>query len=118
MLALPAIHLTVLRSGYDTSCKYGFPIIGRNNVDLADKYTPYPRTYLGVAVDGFPNFFHVFGPNSAVGAGSLLLVIERQAEYVVQAVLKIQRERLKSMEVKAEAIDDFDQYLEVCVGGF
>ncbi|KAF7784265.1 hypothetical protein Agabi119p4_430 [Agaricus bisporus var. burnettii] len=106
------LDVIVCASGFDTSCKYGIPIIGRNGVDLADKYTPYPRTYLGVAVDGFPNFFHVFGPNSSVAAGSLLLVIERQAEYIVQAVLKIQRERLKSMEVKVEAIDDFYQYSE------
>jgi cation diffusion facilitator CzcD-associated flavoprotein CzcO len=113
MLFRTAVYVTDLGLGYDTSCKYGFPIIGRNGVDLADKYTPYPKTYLGVAIDGFPNFFHVYGPNSGVGAGSLLLIIERQAEYVVQAVLKIQRERLKSMEVKAKAIDDFDQYLEV-----
>lgn len=101
--------------GFDTSCKYGFPIVGRNGADLADKYTPFPKTYLGITTDGFPNFFHVLGPNSAVGAGSLLLLIERQVEYIVQAILKMQRERLKSMEVKVEAVDDFDQYLEVRV---
>lgn len=43
----------------------------------------------------------------------MLLVIERQIDYIVEAVMKIQRERLKSMEVKKEAVDDFDEYLDV-----
>ncbi|KAF9453877.1 FAD/NAD(P)-binding domain-containing protein [Macrolepiota fuliginosa MF-IS2] len=110
------LDVIVCATGFDTSSRYGFPIVGRNGLDLADKYTPVPRTYLGIATDGFPNFFHVFGPNTGVGAGSLLLIIERQAEYAVQATLKLQRERLKSMEVKAEAVDDFDQYLETVFG--
>lgn len=112
------LDVIVCATGFDTSCKYGFPIIGRNGLDLADKYTPHPKTYLGLAVEGFPNFFHAFGPNTGVGAGSLLLVIERQVDYIVQAVMKIQRERLKSMEVKKEAVDEFDEYLSVSVMTF
>lgn len=53
------------------------------------------------------------GPNSAVGAGSLLLLIESQVDYAVAATLKLQRERLKSIEVKAEAVDDYDEYIDV-----
>lgn len=34
-------------------------------------------------------------------------------DYAVAATLKLQRERLKSMEVQKEAVDDFDEYLEV-----
>ena len=39
--------------------------------------------------------------------------MERQVDYAVEATLKLQRERLKSMEVKAAAVDDFDEYLDV-----
>jgi hypothetical protein len=34
-------------------------------------------------------------------------------EYAVQATLKLQREHLKSMEVKPEAVEDWDVYIEV-----
>ncbi|KAF5356247.1 hypothetical protein D9756_003714 [Leucocoprinus leucothites] len=105
------LDVIVCATGYDTSGKSGFPIIGRNGLDLADKYTPHPVTYLGLTAEGFPNFFHVLGPNSGVGAGSLLVLIERQVDYIVKAILKMQRERLKSMEAKKEAVDDFDEYL-------
>ncbi|KXN90086.1 Putative sterigmatocystin biosynthesis monooxygenase stcW [Leucoagaricus sp. SymC.cos] len=110
------LDVIICATGFDTSCKYEFPILGRNGLDLADKYTPYPQTYLGLAVEGFPNFFHAFGPNSGVGAGSLLLIIERQIDYIVKAILKMQRERLKSMEVKKEAVNDFDEYLVTAFG--
>ena len=58
--------------------------------------------------------FQALGPNSVVGAGNLLLVMERQVDYAVAATLKLQRERLKSIEVKREAVDDFEKYIDVC----
>lgn len=70
-----------------------------------------------MAVDGFPNWFQALGPNAGVGAGSLLVILERQVDYAVAATLKLQRERLKSMDVKREAVEDFDEYLEVRVTG-
>lgn len=40
-------------------------------------------------------------------------MMEHQVEYAVMAAQKLQRERLKSIEVKADAVDDFDKYVEV-----
>lgn len=102
-------------SGFNTSYQFDFPIIGRGGVDLSTKFKPHPRSYLATTVDGFPNWFQCLGPNSGTGAGSLLIIMERQVDYAVEATLKLQRERLKSIEVKAEAVDDFDKYLEVRV---
>ncbi|KAJ7103195.1 FAD/NAD-binding domain-containing protein [Mycena belliarum] len=106
------LDVIVCATGFDTSYQLGFPIIGRGGVQLSDKYTPHPKLYLSVAVDGFPNWFQSLGPNSAVGSGSLLIVIERQVDYAVEATLKLQREHLKSMEIKSEAVEDWDAYIE------
>ncbi|KAF5385387.1 hypothetical protein D9615_001078 [Tricholomella constricta] len=106
------LDIIICATGFDTSFQFDFPILGRKGADLSKKFEPHPRTYLAVAVDGFPNWFSCLGPNAAVGAGSLLLVCERQVDYAVAATLKLQRERLKSIEVKAQAVDDFDAYLE------
>uniref|UniRef100_D8PMF7 FAD/NAD(P)-binding domain-containing protein n=1 Tax=Schizophyllum commune (strain H4-8 / FGSC 9210) TaxID=578458 RepID=D8PMF7_SCHCM len=106
------LDIIVCATGYDTTCKLDFPLIGRGGVDLSEKYEPYPQTYLGLTVDGFPNWFQSFGPNGAPGAGSLVLVLEKQVDYAVKATAKLQRERLKSMDVKKEAVNDFDEYLE------
>ncbi|KAK1226783.1 hypothetical protein PQX77_010220 [Marasmius sp. AFHP31] len=106
------LDVIVCATGYDTSYTYDFPFIGKNGVNLKDKWTPHPRTYLSIAVDGFPNWFQANGPNSALGAGALLVCFEREVDYAVEAILKLQRERLKSIEVKKEAVDEFDAYLE------
>jgi hypothetical protein len=57
--------------------------------------------------------FQGLGPNSFVGAGNLLLVMERQVDYAVAATLKLQQERLKSIEVKGEAVEEFEMYIDV-----
>ncbi len=44
-----------------------------------------------------------------------MVVLERQIKYVVEVVKKMERERLKSVEVKEEALNDFEEYLEVSV---
>ena len=43
----------------------------------------------------------------------MLVMIEHQVLYAVQAALKMQRERIKSIEAKAEAVQDFDVFVEV-----
>lgn len=106
-------YLTPWVAGYDTSFQLPLKIVGRGGVDINDRWLPHPVSYLSVAVDGFPNMFMSFGPNSGVGSGSLLALIEYQVMYAVQATAKLQRELLKSIEVKPEALRDFDQYLEV-----
>ena len=102
----------IMRSGYDTSWQLPFKIIGRNGVDLNDKWKPYPKTYLSMAVDGFPNMFMSLGPNSGVGSGSLLALIEFEVLYACQAVAKMQRERLRTMEVKVQALRDFNDWAQ------
>ncbi|TCD65588.1 hypothetical protein EIP91_002473 [Steccherinum ochraceum] len=102
----------ICATGYDTTFQYPFPIIGRNGIALNDKWSPHPVTYLACCVDEFPNYFFSLGPNAAVGGGSLTAVIERQVDFAVRATRKLQRERLRSIEVKEEALKDFDEYLE------
>ncbi|KIM76405.1 hypothetical protein PILCRDRAFT_648853 [Piloderma croceum F 1598] len=102
----------VCATGFDTTFQLPFPFIGRAGVSLQDAYKPHPITYLSVCVPGFPNWFQALGPNSAVSSGSLMVILERQIEYAIKATLKLQRERLKSIEVKKEAAQDYDEYIE------
>ena len=109
------LDVLVCATGFDTSYRMPFDVIGREGRDLRVQWEPHASAYLAVAVDGFPNMFMSLGPNSFVNAGSLLGLMERQVDYAVAATLKLQRERLKSMEVKAEAVADYNEYLKVSV---
>lgn len=66
-----------------------------------------------MCVDEFPNMFMCLGPNSILGAGLVLPVLEYTVMYAVQATAKMQRERLKSIEAKPEVVRAFDDYIEV-----
>ncbi|GJJ16031.1 hypothetical protein Clacol_010310 [Clathrus columnatus] len=105
-----AFDIIVCATGYDTTYRPRCSIKGRNGVDLQDKWKDFPVNYLSVATDGFPNWFYALGPNSAVGSGSLLVLIEKEIDYLLKIVTKLQRERLKFVEVKKEAVEDFDEY--------
>ncbi|KAL1943925.1 hypothetical protein VTO73DRAFT_3743 [Trametes versicolor] len=106
------LDVIICATGYDTSFQLPFQIIGRNGIDINEKWKPYPVSYLSVAVDSFPNMFMALGPNAAIATGMLVPLIEQQVMYAVQATAKLQRDRLKSMEVKPEVVRDFDQYIE------
>lgn len=43
----------------------------------------------------------------------MLGLVEKQVEYAVEMVRKMQRERVGSVVVKKEAVDAFDEYLKV-----
>ncbi len=110
------LHYTDRRiryTGYDTSWQLPFDIIGRNGVNLNEKWKPHPTSYLSMCVDEFPNMFMCLGPNSILGAGLVLPVLEYTVMYAVQATAKMQRERLKSIEAKPEVVRAFDDYIEV-----
>ena len=114
-VALVQNDVLLLSIGFDVSFRYPFPIIGRNGLNLRDKWDPLPNSYLSVCTDGFPNCFFSCGPNSAIGTSSLLTMIEHQVDYAISVARKLQRERLKSIEVKPEAVADFEEVVGVSV---
>jgi cation diffusion facilitator CzcD-associated flavoprotein CzcO len=95
------------------SFHYPFDIIGRDGMKLNDRWSPYAEAYMSMAVDGFPNMFLVYGPGSGLNSGTIISLLEHQSMYVTKCVMKLQRERLKSMEPKPEATRDWTQHMRV-----
>lgn len=50
------IDTLVLATGFDTTYRPKFKVVGRNGVSIQEKLTPDPNTYLGVAVPDIPNY--------------------------------------------------------------
>jgi cation diffusion facilitator CzcD-associated flavoprotein CzcO len=100
-------------TGFDISFQYPFTIVGKGGVSLHERFDPHPVTYLALCVDEFPNFFLIGGPNASVNSSSYITLLDKKVMYAVEATRKLQRERLKSMVVKKDAVRDFDEYLEV-----
>jgi len=54
-------------------------------------------------MDGFPNFFMIFGPNTATGHSSVILASENMVNYSLQFVKQIINRDVNTVEVKREA---------------
>jgi cation diffusion facilitator CzcD-associated flavoprotein CzcO len=111
------LDVLICATGFDTAFQYPFRVVGRGGQTLDERWggrdASPPVAYLSHSVDGFPNLFICGGPNSAVTSGSLVNVAEHVVGYVVEAVRKIQRERLRSMEVRRDALEDWSAHVRV-----
>ncbi|HKR48601.1 MAG TPA: NAD(P)/FAD-dependent oxidoreductase, partial [Pseudonocardiaceae bacterium] len=63
------------------------------------------QAYLGTTVTGFPNLFLLAGPNSALAHNSVLLGIEAQVGYVLDALRVMRSHQLAVVEVQPHAQD-------------
>lgn len=105
------LDVLVCATGFDAAGAPLYPVIGSQGLSLQDRYHDYPEAYLGMAVDGFPNFFLMLGANSGVAAGSLTKIIETQGDYIIKCIRKLQKEDIGSMEISSRAVRDWISHL-------
>ncbi|PKY00472.1 FAD/NAD(P)-binding domain-containing protein [Aspergillus campestris IBT 28561] len=101
------LDILICATGFDTTFRPRFPLIGRSGHNLQDEWAHEPRSYLGVAASGFPNYFMFLGPNSPVGSGPSIISIEVQGSYIAEFLNRWQKEDIKAFDPKREAVDDF-----------
>ncbi|QFG21441.1 NAD(P)/FAD-dependent oxidoreductase [Actinomadura sp. WMMB 499] len=82
-------------------------VTGPHGRELNASWKDGARAYLGMAVSGFPNFFLMYGPNTNVGSGSIVHMLESQTAYIVQAA-RLLASGVASLEVRADVLDRFD----------
>ncbi|KAI1658880.1 FAD/NAD(P)-binding domain-containing protein [Daldinia decipiens] len=109
---LVPLDVLVCATGFNTSSAPPFPVYGRTGQSLQSRFTPYPTAYLALTVDSFPNFFMMLGPNAAIGAGSLTVMLENQGDYIIKSIRKLQKEDYASMTIKPERMRDWDEYCD------
>ena len=96
----------------------GLRIEGLDGQDLRTTWGDRPRAHLGVTVPGFPNAFLLLGPNTALGHNSVVVMIEAQVEYTLQAI----REAVSAgpqawLDVRSECLDAFIDEVDQRLGG-
>ena len=88
-------------------------VTGRGGRDLATQWGPRPSAYLGITVSGFPNAFILLGPNTALGHNSVVLMIEAQVEYTLQAIqYLLERPELAWIDVDEAAQERFVSWVD------
>ncbi|WP_372735194.1 flavin-containing monooxygenase [Nocardioides sp.] len=88
-------------------------IVGRDGQDLREMWNGKPQAHLGVDVPGFPNFFMMYGPGTNLASGgSIILASECEVAYVVACLSRLAREGGRSIEVKREAFEAYNDRLQ------
>ena len=85
---------------------------GRDGRDLNEAWRDGAEAYLGLAVAGFPNMFMLYGPNTNLGAGSIVYMLESQIDYVVDAVRSVGRSRAAFMDVRPDVQAAFNEDIQ------
>ena len=88
-------------------------VTGRTGVTLAEHWRERGMgAYLGTTVDGFPNLFLMTGPNTGIGHTSLVVMIEAQIRYIIDALETMSRRGLAAIEVRPSALAAFNARLQ------
>jgi cation diffusion facilitator CzcD-associated flavoprotein CzcO len=86
-------------------------VLGAGGLALRDAWRDGAEAYLGVAIAGFPNFFMLYGPNTNLGAGSIIYMLERQQRYLARCIARFRAQGLRSMTVREDAQRRFNAQL-------
>lgn len=87
-------------------------IVGAGGRTLTAAWKDGAEAYLGVTVAGFPNLFMLYGPNTNLGHNSIIVMIEAQVGYLVEAMKELKRRGATSLTVTDEAFSRFNVELQ------
>ncbi|OBT87269.1 hypothetical protein VE02_02964 [Pseudogymnoascus sp. 03VT05] len=104
--------VVICATGFDVSYRPRFPLIGKNAVNLAERWAEDPESYLSVAAPDFPNYLMMTGPNSLGGHGSLVESLNWTGDYFVKWIKKIATEDIKYIEPKKEVVHALVKYAD------
>jgi cation diffusion facilitator CzcD-associated flavoprotein CzcO len=108
--AVHQVDTVILATGFHVTDNPMFGLItGRGGRTLGDAFG---ETYLGTVVPGFPNYFQLTGANTGLGHSSMLLMIESQLRYIVDAVRKVDAAGGGPFEVRPQVAAAYNAELQ------
>lgn len=85
-------------------------VIGRDGVRLRELWSAGAYAYKGMTVQGLPNLFMLYGPNT--NGGSIIDKLETQSRYVVNKIAHILDNDLARLEVKPDIVLAYNEQLQ------
>lgn len=86
-------------------------VTGVDGRDLNQEWAEGPQAHLGISVNGFPNLFFMYGPNTNLGHSSIVLMIESQARYLLSLFHQMARDSIQAVEVRADVQQAYNDEL-------
>lgn len=103
----------VFATGFDamTGALLAIDIVGREGKSLKERWMDGPVSYLGLAVEGFPNFFTITGPGSPSVLSNMIVSIEQHVTWIADCLQFMGKEHLTSVEATETAQSGWVNYV-------
>jgi cation diffusion facilitator CzcD-associated flavoprotein CzcO len=110
------LDVIVFATGFDgsTGALMAMDIRGKGGESLNEKWADGPRTYLGLAVDGFPNMFMISGPQSPFA--NIPVIIDNAVRWIGRAITHERYGHLAALEATPEAVQGWVDETEALLG--
>lgn len=99
------LDVIVFATGFDamTGSLLRMDLRGESGVRLADKWAAGPKTFLGLQVSGFPNFFLITGPGSPSVLFNMPTGIEQHVDWIGDCIEYMQKNGYSRIVANADA---------------
>jgi 4-hydroxyacetophenone monooxygenase len=92
---------------------YPMTVIGRDGVNLHEKWGGDLQAYFGVCTPQFPNLFMLYGPNTnLVVNGSVVFLQEMGIEFILSMIRTMLEKDLSTIEVTPETFEQHNAWLD------
>jgi cation diffusion facilitator CzcD-associated flavoprotein CzcO len=87
-------------------------IRGLGGLELSQAWQEGAEAYKGITVNGFPNLFILYGPNTNLGHNSIIYMLESQFRYVLGCLSLLHAQKARYMNVKAPVQRRFNERIQ------
>ncbi|SEM24881.1 alpha/beta hydrolase fold domain-containing protein [Bradyrhizobium sp. OK095] len=111
------VDVIVFATGFDAmtgAIRAVHPITGRDGKSLTDVWAQGPQTYLGLTVEGFPNFFMITGPGSPSVLSNMAVSIEQHVDWVVDRLAALRDAGFTTIEPTETAQAGWSRHMTDC----
>ena len=99
-------------TGFDTQdFLHGIDVTGPGGA-LGDVWRDGARAHLGIHVPGFTNLFLAYGPNTNLGGGSIITMLEAQARHIRSVLDVMGRRGARRVQARPEAEQRWDDHVQ------
>lgn len=107
------LDVIVLSTGFNpTAYMRPMNMLGKDGLHIDKAWEQKIKAYRSIAMENYPNFFLMLGPNTPIGNFSVIAMSEVQTDYIIKLINRWRNDEFDELEAKPEAIDNFMAYIK------
>jgi cyclohexanone monooxygenase len=108
------LDVIVYATGFDalTGPLEAIGLQGRQGRSLTDAWSQGPKTYLGLAMPGFPNLFTITGPGSPSVLSNMPVSIEQHVEWISDCLAYLRANQVATIEAQPGAMELWSDHVQ------